>query len=223
MTICTLRVCAVVLEIAIWLIAQPACATNLDIDPVAQQTPEWCWAATSEMVLSYYGYPNLNPGGDYQCGVVGAQGGICSANCAMCLNGGGTTQRIALVIRLYTIVAAQLTGYTNSHFHPVAHGVLSPQQIVASIDNDAPVLAGITPNGIPFPPGLGISQHAVLIVGYEGDAKALNIILNDPYPYSGVIPPYIQVGGKLLQSGQYEIPYQILVTMFHYGNSITFD
>ncbi len=203
---------------------RPAKATVLHIDPTAQQTPEWCWAAASTMVLVHYHFPNLNQVGNYQCGVVGAQGGPCVVNCGLCLGAGGTTQRIAAVIRTYAVVAAQMTGFTNPDFNPQTAGILSPDEIIESIDDDAPILAGITPNGIPFPPGLGFSQHAVVIVGYEGDASRLDVIINDPFPYQmGFPPPYLQAGGQMVRPGQYRLPYLTFVQVFRYGNSITFN
>ncbi|SJZ76447.1 Peptidase_C39 like family protein [Enhydrobacter aerosaccus] len=204
-------------------LVQPTSAKTLDIDPVAQQTPEWCWAAASQMVLSYYNAPNLNPGGNFQCGVVGAQGGMCSYNCGMCLGAGGTTQRIAAVIQAYLMAAQMMTGFNDPGLHISTTGVLSPQEIIDMIDNDAPIIAGISPGSIPYPPGLGFSQHAVVVVGYTGTANALNVILNDPYPYPPYAVPYLQAGGQALQPGRYRIPYGLFLSVFHYGNSILFN
>jgi hypothetical protein len=198
-------------------------ATDLDIDPIAQQAPEWCWAAAAQMVLTHYRFPNLNQVGNYQCGVVGAQGGMCAANCALCLGAGGTTQRIAAVLVNYAQVATAMTGFQGEGFHPRTGGIMSPGQIIADIDNGAPILAGITPTGIPYPPGLGFSQHAVVIVGYEGDEENLAVIINDPYPYSPPLIPYLLAGGQMLQPGQYQLSYRTFVQVFHYGNSIRFD
>ncbi len=198
-------------------------AKDLGVDPIAQQTPEWCWAAASEMVLSYYNVPNLNPGRNYQCGVVGAQGGMCRINCAMCLNGGGTTQRVAEVIKAYVKAAAMMADFNDGDINIRTTGILSPQRIIDTIDADAPIIAGITPNSIPYPPGMGFSQHAVVIVGYDGNPGNLRVIINDPYPYPPYAVPYLQIGGQMLQPGQYEIPYVHFVGLFHYGNSITFN
>ncbi|MBI1779397.1 MAG: hypothetical protein HYR63_29035 [Proteobacteria bacterium] len=213
----------VLLGAAICADREQAQAADLGIDPIAQQMPEWCWAAASEMVLSHYGFPNLNPGGNYQCGVVGAQGGPCWANCAWCLNGGGTTQRIAAIIQLYAQLADNMNGFTTDSFIPRTRGIMSPKQIIASIYDDAPIIAGITPNSVPFPPGMGFSQHAVVIVGCEGDENSLDLIINDPYPYPLPSIPYVQAGGQMLQPGQYQVSYRTFVRTFHYGNSITFN
>jgi Papain-like cysteine protease AvrRpt2 len=198
-------------------------AKELNIPPVAQQTAELCWAASAEMILSFYRFPNLNPIGNYQCAVVAAQGSPCNINCGLpvCLAGGGTTQRIAMVIRQYIAWEAQVRGFSVPSLTVGNVGILSPQEIVSSIDGGTPILAGISPQGIPFPPGLGFSQHAVVIIGYENTGHGFEIIFNDPYPYSG-IAPYLQTGGRLLQLGRYQLPYSTFIQIFHYGNSITF-
>jgi hypothetical protein len=206
------------------LSAPQAFATDLNIPPVLQQTPEWCWAASGQMVLEYYGFPNLNPSGDYQCGVVGAQGGQCFWHCAACLNGGGTSANMAMIYISYARMARDRTGYVNGNFRPSLHGILSPSEIMETIDNGSPIVAGITPQGIPYPPGLGISQHAVVISGYEGDENDLQLIINDPFPYYPVMPvPYLQLGGQAIENGKYEIAYRQFVYYLRYGNSITFD
>jgi hypothetical protein len=206
------------------LTAQAARAETLDIEPVVQQTPVWCWAATSEMVLKHYGFPNLNPAGNYQCGVVGSVGGPCWSNCGACITSGGTTYSIANVLRNYARVTLQLTGFrVDEPFEPRAVGRLSPGQIERSIDDDAPVVAGITPAGIRFPPGMGFSQHAVLIVGYEeAEDGGLFLVVNDPYPYPYGVAPYVQAGGASDGPGRFLIRYEAFVQRLGYDNSIVF-
>jgi hypothetical protein len=199
-----------------------AAAAVLPIAPVAQQTPEWCFAASAAMIFEYLGYPNLNQVGNYQCAVVAAQGGPCMANCGMCLNAGGTMQRVALIMQSYAMMAQQLTGYQNPSVILQFRGILSPAEIARQIDNDGPILAGISPGQIPYPPGFGVSQHAVVVVGYEGNPNGFAVILNDPFPYVGMVNPYIAAGGAMLAPGQYRIAFQTFVGVFHYGNSLTF-
>lgn len=200
-----------------------AVAEDLSISPVAQQTPVWCWAAAAEMVFDHYGFPNLNPGGNFQCAIVAAQGGPCFTNCGLCINAGGSTQRIAQVMRQYAAAARHYTGYVNPDFRPRTKGIMTRQEIIDTIDGGAPIIAGITPSGVPFPPGAGFSQHAVVIVGYEGAGNGFEVIVNDPYPYPYGSAPYLQAGATMLQAGQYQIRYQTFVSVFKYGNSITFD
>src|SRR5215472_11536546 len=102
----------------------------LYVFPVAQQRPGWCWAASAEMILSYYGVPNLNPVGNYQCAVVAAQGSPCDINCGMpiCLAGGGTAQRIAAVLRQYVVWASQRSR-SSIRLDIYNRGILSPREI----------------------------------------------------------------------------------------------
>jgi hypothetical protein len=204
------------------LSSERAGAGDLAINPIVQQAPAWCWAAAAQMVLSYYGFPNLNPSGDYQCGVVSAQGGFCSANCAFCLNSGGSNQHVAAVIQAYAQAAGQRRGFINRNFRPQVYGILPPDQLIRSIDNNSPVLAGISPT-LGIPPGLGLSQHAVVIVGYSGGPSNLEVLVNDPYPYAPGYDPYSRVGGQLVRSGQYRLPYASFVNLLRYGNSIVFS
>jgi peptidase C39-like protein len=204
------------------LISYGANSAMLGISPVAQQTPEWCWAASAQMVFQHFGFPNLNPAGNYQCGVVAAQGGPCIANCGFCLNAGGTTYRVAAVMQMYAVFAQQMTGFQSPNFRPQTSGILSPHQIISQIDNGGPIIAGITPSGVPYPPGLGFSQHAVVIVGYTGNAGNFNVIINDPYPYPPMAIPYVNAGGTMISYGQYVVPYALFTSVFRYGNSIVF-
>src|SRR5262245_52638322 len=74
---------------------------DLHISPVMQQTEVWCWAAVAEMVLDHYDFDTINPGGDYQCGVVAMLGGVCNANCYACKTGIGSTTNLSAVLKQY--------------------------------------------------------------------------------------------------------------------------
>ena len=202
--------------------SQQTRAGDLAINPVVQQAPGWCWAAAAQMVLAHYGFPNLNPNGNYQCGVVSAQGGSCSANCGFCLNPAGSNQRVAAVIQAYAQSAAQARGFASPNFQPRLYGILPPQEIIRAVDNNAPILAGISPTLL-IPPGLGLSQHAVVIVGYSGGPSNLEVLVNDPFPYPPGYEPYSRVGGRFVRSGQYRVPYASFINLLRYGNSIVFS
>jgi hypothetical protein len=66
---------------ALFSVAKPA-PSDLDISPTFQQTPVWCWAASAEMVLTYYDIPDLNPVGDFQCAIAALVSPACVNNCA---------------------------------------------------------------------------------------------------------------------------------------------
>ena len=130
-------------------------------------------------------------------------------------------QHVGAIMQSYAMIAQQVTGYVNPSVQMKMFGILPPQQIAAQIDSGAPIMAGISPSQVPYPPGLGVSQHAVVIIGYQNNGNLFNVVINDPYPYSGV-PPYVQAGGMQLMPGQYAVLYQVFVGVFHYGNSLTF-
>jgi hypothetical protein len=216
-----LQKCILLVLSSIFLCASQLCAKMLHVPPVAQQRAELCWAAAAEMILSYYGVPNLNPVGNYQCAIVAAQGSPCNIYCGMpmCLAGGGTAQRIAAVLRQYVLWASQISR-SSARLKIHNRGILSPQEISSSIDNGSPILAGISPQ-MPLPPGLGLSQHAVVIIGYENTSRGFEVVFNDPSPYP-TFPTYLEVGGRALQAGQFQLSYNAFIQVFNYGNSITF-
>lgn len=211
-------------SLLIWtVIATPAQATNLNIAPVAQQESQWCWAASAGMVLRHLGVPNLDPTGNYQCGVVSAQGGFCFGNCRACSQPGGTTQRIAAVIRSYLAFAGRMTGYRNSAIVVQSRGIMTPAEIAAHIDHGTPIIAGISPNGVGFPSGYGISEHVVVIEGYNGNvaARKFKLLVNDPMPPNRAW--WLWLGADELRPGQYQIRYSTFVGHMLYRNSITFE
>jgi hypothetical protein len=180
-------------------------ASDLSIPPVQQNTPEWCWLAVGEMVFRHYRIPNLNPAGIYQCGVVGALvGGPCAADCRYCANmPASNAVNLKRMITMYPDVAR---NYLRDRRIPrlgarIAMRALTAAEVRDEIDSDRPVIAGISPTG-----SAGASpQHAVLIIGYRGDGDAMDVTVNDPYPY-GSYSPYQAAGGNG-GAGRYRIPY----------------
>ena len=51
-------------------LSQQPTAKTLSIQPIAQEEPDWCYAASTQMIFVYYGLPSFNQA-DYQCGIVG--------------------------------------------------------------------------------------------------------------------------------------------------------
>jgi hypothetical protein len=131
--------------------------------------------------------------------------------------------RVANNIRLYLQYTHATLGYTNNGISVHTRGILSAAAIAHEIDNGDPIIAGISPNGMAFPPGLGISDHAVVIEGYNGNPAdgSFTVIVNDPFPYSRL--RWLSVGASELTPGQYEITYAMFVLNMKYANSITFD
>jgi hypothetical protein len=93
--------------------------------------------------------------------------------------------------------------------------------VMTEIDAGRPILAGISPGGYAFP---DISQHAVVIVGYDNTGASPALIVNDPFPYDAYFTqlpnPYLGAGGTERQPGQYYIPYSSFISNLVWANSI---
>ena len=129
---------------------EPAQGTrSLSITPVAQQTEVWCWAASAEMVFRHYDLPNLNPAGNYQCGIVAAYYGPASScwfNCATCISAIGSMSQMQLLINGYGNVARQFTT-SRVLSSRLLFSALSFSDTAREIDAGRPILAGISPGG----------------------------------------------------------------------------
>jgi hypothetical protein len=191
-------------------------SARLTIPPVFQETAVWCWAAVAEMVLRHYGQPNLNPLGDYQCGIVGTTAALgmlppqCTSNCGLCVTTFGSPPQYVRLLQEYPIVARQVGGVQGRPLLVAFNASALPfVQIRAHIDAGHPVVAGITPAG--FPSAFG-PAHVALIIGYRFSATEQRLIVNDPYPYLiGPLgpygDPYLSRGATLTGRGQYDIDY----------------
>jgi len=190
--------------------------STLDIDPVFQETPEWCWVATGQMIFNYFDIPMINPDG--QCGIVSLWGarvtpnglfGPCMANCRACPFPAGQVATIKAMLQQYPLMAGAITRQPVAPLRFQGGAALTREQVRDEIDASRPILVGISPSGNPvFGP-----QHVALIVGYESDANDnLFLIVNDPFPFSyfaprGIPDPYILAGGINVDAGRYRIEY----------------
>lgn len=179
----------------------PACnivaPNTLIIPPVQQETEVWCWLAIGEMIFKYYGLPNINPGGDYQCGIIGAvgysQNGACDAcniNCRNCIRPAGSSSMTSYMLTVYPKVACRNLNLSNRTLkQSFVSDYLSANFLISELDQHRPVIAGINPGSQFVLPGG--SQHVALIKGYYFDVNnQLMLRVNDPYPYEtkGVDP-----------------------------------
>jgi hypothetical protein len=195
-------------------ITQPT-KTELPIAAIAQQTEVWCWAASAEMVLRYYAEPNLNPAGNYQCGIVGGYfyiiGGPahpCVSNCFLCLTGASSTVEIQRILTGYGQLARNL-GFPSARILQSKNifGQLTLEQLANELDNGRPIIAGVSVPGSPTLPG--ISGHVVVFSGYDATGSFPVVTVRDPYPYERFIPanqnPYLRSGGIYVGPGTYRI------------------
>jgi hypothetical protein len=174
------------------------------------------------MVFRYYHVPAVNPI-NYQCGLAAAVfGGPCVANCTLCNVGSGPVGTIKYLLLNYPAFARNLTHKDGPDLSAnVTTSELSEDDIKSEIDDDRPVIAGISPHSGLLPPGL--SEHAVLIVGYTESGGRLFLIVNDPFPYDmmNMQDPYTHKGGSRLSPGRYRIAYDTMVNDLAWGNTVS--
>jgi papain like cysteine protease AvrRpt2 len=185
---------------------------DLQISPVFQQSPVWCWLAVGQMVFQYYDVPPANAV-SYQCGIIAAFGGPtspCWYNCQFCQVGGGSDANVCRMFQLYPQQIAFLLRIPPVPLVATPrYSALSKDAVKEQLDNDRPVVVGINPNGFAFP---GVSEHVALIVGYSEDSDGnLTLKVNDPWPYD--LPqfpqpnPYVAAGGDDNNDGSFSINY----------------
>jgi hypothetical protein len=201
----------------------------LPIQPIAQQTPEWCWLASAEMIFRYYRIPPAN-GISYQCGIMGAVTGprsICFTNCAACQFGSGSDANSALVLQQYPQI---LQAYFFRSIRvpqlavQLAGRPLFPAEVEQQIDTGHPVELGVTVGG----PFQGQAGHDVVLVGYAAyPTGVFAVVIDDPYPYDSdpnVGPqrnPYRLIGatpGAFV--GQYYVEYNTAIRGLQWSDSI---
>lgn len=189
--------------------ASQAADAELSISPVVQRTPVWCWVAVGEMVFRHFEVPNVNPVGEYQCGVIGALAGPwhpCWKNCGQCIVPAGNPQNLTNMLLRYPAIAGQLTG---SSIRGISSRrilrALTVAEIKEEINKARPIIAGVNPSGVAGP----FAQHVALIIGYEEAGNSFILTVNDPYPYQYVgnrADPFLRSGGQG-GNGRYRISY----------------
>jgi hypothetical protein len=173
-----------------------AARTELKMPVVTQQTPVWCWAATASMALRQLGFPDLNPGRNYQCGVVAAAFPDCDDDCTRCVTSLGSMDKLVGVLDRYWDLSQELNqAPAIDGFSPNYVSYPRWKEIKHSLDLSFPVIGGISPDGKPTDPAQ--SQHTVLITGYDDNYRGTGeewVIVKDPYPYTRGNSPYASAG-----------------------------
>lgn len=196
--------------IMLFLLTLTVHAEDLSIPPRFQETYVWCWIAVGQMVFEYYDIPNVNPGGDYQCGIVGllAAGTIrhdCAFQCQNCTVPAGSATGITSMIEEYPKRVAAIGDEEVPRLRAsYRHGALSFTSVQSAIDEQHPIIAGISPSGRPS--RWASSQHVALIVGYDDTDDEPRLLVNDPYPFTGA-NPYEAAGADSNGDGSYWISY----------------
>ncbi|HYX47881.1 MAG TPA: hypothetical protein VE820_13815 [Sphingomicrobium sp.] len=120
--------------------------TELKTELIVQQTPSWCWAASASMALEILRVPDINPGKNYQCGVVAAAFPRCEDDCSQCDTTIPTMLSLIAVLNRYRDLAFSSERGRKSLFTAdyVAHPTFA--LIKRSFDISAPVIGGISPD-----------------------------------------------------------------------------
>ncbi|HVJ43683.1 MAG TPA: hypothetical protein VM639_19430 [Dongiaceae bacterium] len=179
---------------------------TLNVDPVIESQPGRSWAAVGEMVMRYYSAPNTGPNDDYQCGIANfLTGQRMSEDCA-------APAKMTALQATQKVIADYLT-YAYKFFDEDPRNmafqqgkVLPPDELIHELEFERPIVVAIEP------PKMSDAdkdtKEVALIVGYQGTADGLQVIVNDPRSYAVGANPYIDAGGKQLDTGQYQLPYQ---------------
>jgi hypothetical protein len=176
--------------------------TLLDIDPAPETGPGQAWAGIAEMIMVYYDVPNTGPG-DMQCSLAYFLTG--TPNCYKAQDE-SEFNAVSRIVKGYPQFAHESFGEIPIAMRWEAAKTITPQDIIQEIKFERPVLVQIEP--APNEGETKAEKRAVLIVGFDGGADNLQLIVNDPKIYPPTQNPYLEFGGRVRdQSGQYQIGY----------------
>jgi hypothetical protein len=180
-----------------------AVGRTLDIAPVRQQTQVWCWLAIGEMVFRHYGLRNNNPGGNFQCGIIGTimSDTECNANCfnTRCIRPSGSNYATVRMLKDYAWMSSKKVLRADEGYE------LPFAAIKANIDRGRPIIAGVSPTRRQYYDG---AEHVALITGYEMGPGGVDLIINDPFPYPPMGNPYTRNNARAISNYQYRMPMQ---------------
>ena len=173
------------------------------------------------MVFRYYGLPNVNPFGNYQCGIVAAYfGGNCLFDCGLCQLPVGAMSNMLTVVTGYGRFLRSNFIASRDLSATLIFRALSSSEVRTEIDAGRPIIVGIAPGGGWALPNA--SQHIAVVIGYDSSRGVDEVIVNDPYPFDAVSlqNPYVAAGGTRMQFGQFRIPLAALAFNLSWANTI---
>lgn len=206
----------------------------LPIPPVKQQLPNWCWVTCIEMVSKQFNYPNQNPFGNYQCGIIGtlAQEGLipqaCANNCLICdggsgtiRNGRGSNENMMIGFNTYSNYCRRNQRLNSYYEAAIRFNQLRDNEIIANLSNGLPIICAVNPSRR-LPSSPINSEHGVVIIGYRRIFNNSNLIINDPFEYQRELNPYLLSGCRILAPYQYLVPISTFRNNLRWDASITF-
>lgn len=183
---------------------------KLHVPPIFQERPDWCWAATAEMLLKYYYVPALHQT-DYQCGIARSRS-HCQENphCLDCTLPAADDGVMLNLLQRYPSAAIRAgSGGTIALTARSKVGRLFEEEVKQELDAGRPILVGLSPSGFRIEEA---TEHMALIVGYREGSDDLTLIVNDPFPFEDdrflwIGNPYVKVHASADGDAQYEIGY----------------
>lgn len=191
---------------------------TLNIDPIIESQPGRSWAAVGEMVMRYYSVPNTGPNDDYQCGLANFLTGQRMSEACAAPSKLSAFQAAQKIIAEYEPYAYKFFDENPREMRFQQGKVLPPDELIHELEFERPILVSIEP------PKMSDAdkdtKEVALIVGYQGTASNLQIIVNDPRAYDVGANPYIDAGGKQLDAGQYQLNYTDFLKEMRWTNSL---
>ncbi len=119
----------------------------MPIPPVLQLEGVWCWAAVAEMIFTYYSLPNINPYGNFQCGILAvySQNPYCHMNCRYCILPIGSMTEMNKLIKSYGRVLSQLGKVSDNLKASTITSSLDANDVKAEINKNRPIVTGVSP------------------------------------------------------------------------------
>ena len=210
------RFAASVLALAFLGGAAAQADTLLPVTPTAQDQPGWSWAAVSQMIMDYYDVPAIDDSGGSQCAIANFLTG--HTDCAS--PSGLTAYKATLqAIQGYPRAVSAVTLQGPEEMRYQEGKVLSPDELIHEMLLERPVVVAIQPPKVNDADK--DTKQVALIVGYEGDAGNLRIIVNDPKLYEFGYDPYTDASGRKRDvNGQYLIGYNDFIQQMKWTATI---
>jgi hypothetical protein len=189
---------------------------ELDIPAIAEKEPGWSWAAVGQMIMDFYNVPPLYGADNWQCSLADylTQLQACTAPKGM-----SAEQASLKLLQGYPAFAHKFFGEDPVIMRYQQHKVLSPIDAIHEIRFERPFIAVVQPPKMTDADKGG--NAVVLVVGYDGSADNLKLIVNDPRTYSVGADPYVDAGAqKLDENGQYAIGYNDFVQQMKWTGTI---
>jgi hypothetical protein len=159
--------------------ALAATGQELGVRRTRQLRSNWCWAACVDMVLDFYGQPEIR-----QCDIVGRK-----LHKPCCSDPFNSKYDVTCDEKDIRAVWNQAGIEARAHLGQLTadNGWLNSAQLVDELNNGRPVQLGLKWDST--------GGHAIIVHGWKNSSKGLFFIVNDPWNWAAVDVPEI-VNGK---------------------------